>query len=455
MGVTEGCMNIIVYISNISEDIWSFIESMPPGEQVQEINENSFLPDREIFTLCPHERNIVILPKALDRQFQAYYLELFQPKEFAVWVPAQHSGQTSSDLLHDRTLITKLVALGKKNQLVLKSYSCSAQFLELVAYLKAQGCAVQTPESPDYQEAWTVNFYGSKSGFRQLASQLSNGKKHLMAPGLVTHGIANASALAAHWHITHGGVVLKTNKAHAGVGVKIYKPDALPKDFSAAQTIIAKYLSQWSYWSTFPIVVEQYLDIDPTVGGGNPNCEYLVTDKGVEFLFTCGMRVTEEGMFKGIEVHRSILSKKITNQLTEIGEKLGQQYLQDGYRGYFDVDCVSTKNGELLLTESNVRRTGGTHVYHAVYELCGEDFMDDFFVVSNNIYKLPHPIASFKKLHHTLEPLLFSREKKEGVVIVSANLLKQDCFGYIIIGKNKKRTMAIETEMEKRLTEVT
>jgi hypothetical protein len=105
-----------------------------------------------------------------------------------------------------------------------------------------------------------------------------------------------------------------------------------------------------------------------------------------------------------------------------------------------------------LVTESNVRRTGGTHVYHIAKELFGSDFLYETFTLSNNTFVLEDVrIDSYTQLESRLLPILFQKSKKEGVVIASANLLKHHQFGYVIFGNTKHRALEIEVEMERLL----
>ena len=118
------------------------------------------------------------------------------------------------------------------------------------------------------------------------------------------------------------------------------------------------------------------------------------------------------------------------------------------------MDFIAAKGGTVFVSESNVRVTGGTHVYEAGKELVGREFTKKGFVLSNNMYPIPtKKVFSFKKLHKLMEPILFSRKAKEGLVICSSNLLADGYLSYIIFGKNKKRAEAIEVEMKRLLSE--
>nr|MBP9814131.1 hypothetical protein [Candidatus Woesebacteria bacterium] len=126
-----------------------------------------------------------------------------------------------------------------------------------------------------------------------------------------------------------------------------------------------------------------------------------------------------------------------------------------GYRGYFDIDFVASKNGQLYVTESNVSRTGGTHVSAVAEQLLGKDFMYLTYILSNNSYLLPQGSSfTFSTARERLGPVLFTKEKREGVIIISENLFAYNLLAYVIFGTNKKRAYEIEAEMEALLRQM-
>jgi len=109
----------------------------------------------------------------------------------------------------------------------------------------------------------------------------------------------------------------------------------------------------------------------------------------------------------------------------------------------------------MYVTESNARRTGGTHMYKAAVELIGRDFMIDSYTLSNNDYMLPNNIKpSFEKVLEILTPVLYDRKAKEGVLLASSNLLEQSKFAYVVFGRNEKRSLEIENSMEQLLAKL-
>jgi hypothetical protein len=270
---------------------------------------------------------------------------------------------------------------------------------------------------------------------------------------LICVSCVDAARIAAKKYVKNQGVVIKTNKGHSGAGVLIFRPGDLPATYRACEQEILEQLKKDAYWDRFPIIIEDYIAINPAIGGGFPNVEFKIYKSGrIDFLYYCSLRVTREGVFKGIEIHNNVIPERQAAQLVDTGFFIAERYVAAGYRGYFDVDYVAGKNGKLYVTESNVRRTGGTHVYQVAEELFGKDFMYTTYVLSNNLY--PYTAAGIKTFADALDvlkPVLFDKKTREGVVLVSENVISSRHLAYIIFGRTEKRALEIELEMEKLL----
>jgi Pre ATP-grasp domain len=441
-----------VYIFNLSEDVWPFISAMSDKHrQKLEIEENADLGDRDLFSFCAEESMIFVLPRPVDQAFFDYFTTLFGKRNFRILVPKSHSGVICEDIMHDENIMQALVdAANGSRRLVVKGYSTSQPFLDLVRTLRERGLTIFTPEAPEEEDAWTVNFFGSKSGIRQLSQQSrAIEPDFIMADGIVVSGIVDASRIAANKYVSEHGVVIKTNKGHSGAGVLLLREGELPNDYSQCQKAILAKLEKDEYWKLFPIVIESLISVNPSVGGGFPSVEFQVQKNGhVEFLYFGGMRVTKDGVFLGMEIHNSAISEQAAVRMVDTGFFIGEQYRTNGYRGYFDVDFVAAKNGQVYVTESNVRRTGGTHVFATAERLFGKDFMYLTYVLSNNAYKLTEDkIYTFNEILAVLAPVLFNKQTREGLIIISENLLSYHQLGYIIFGKTEKRAREIEDKM--------
>lgn len=447
-----------VFLANMSEDVWSFITSISDEKAREfEILENSFLIDRDLFSLSEIPNAYLISPQPLDPDFFEYVTSLTS-QDVTVLVPSKHTGELCLDCIKDKKLFKQLLTIGKKyRKLTLLSYSTTFQFYELVNALRAEGIKVMTPDSPDFEHLWVVDFFGSKSGIRQLVANNKHLSEELyMADGLICSGVSQIAQIAASKYLTEGGVVIKTNKGHSGAGVLIYKPGELPKKYEDCRTSIEFTLLQDEYWDIFPAVVESYIEPDSSIGGGFPNVECRVHQSGkVEILYYCGMRVNENGVFQGVEIKDDVLPKRIRQKFARIGKLMGKLYAKHGYKGYFDIDFIAAKDGKLYLTESNIRRTGGTYSYYASKRLFGKKFMSEIYSVCDSGYRLQtKKTIKFKQIKKLLEPVLFNFEDKEGVVLSSANILRQQRIGYIVFAKDKPRALKIEKEMHRLLESV-
>ncbi len=445
-----------IRIFNLSEDVWPFIEAMGDGDVRRlEIEENADLSDRDLFSMAEEFEFTFITPRQIKPEFVEYFKKLCMVKELEILVPKNHHGQLCEDVLKDKKIMRRLTELGKNyRRLSISSYSTTASFLNLVEKLREGGAEVRTPGAPEKINAWTVNFYGSKSGIRQLTQINGAIRADLKMPnGVISSGVIDTARIAANKYVKEKGVVIKANKGHSGLGVLIFRNGDLPKKYGECEKKLINILRKDAYWEKFPVVVESLVIPNTRIGGGFPNAEFLIKHNGeVKFLYSCGMRVDRHGVFGGVEISEDALPKRVASRIIDIGYLIGEQYAKDGYRGYFDVDFIAERGGEVYVSESNVRVTGGTHVYQAAIELAGRNFTKKSYVLSDNMYKIPgRKIVTFEHLVKILKPILFSRKTKEGVVIASASLLAKRKLAYIIFGKNKKRAEKIEAEMKKML----
>jgi hypothetical protein len=442
-----------VFISNLSEDVWPFIQNISdPVARTTEIEENANLADRDLFTLAGEDRIVLITPKPISDEFLAYFKEVVGKKQIEVLVPATHSGKICEDIQKDPKIMDTLIKIANSHRrLTLIAYSTSLYFLELVRVLRAKGLTIYTPESPEEIDGWTVNFFGSKSGIRQLFQTGRAEEPDLIMPtGYICFGIEDAAKIAAKMYLKEKGVVIKTNKGHCGLGVLIFRPGELAPDYPDCKKQVLEILKKDEYWDKFPIIVEEYIDVNPFAPAAFPNVEFKILKSGqVEFLYPCSMRVTKDGVFRGIEINDSVISDRIEAQIIDTGFYVGEQYAKNGYRGYFEIDFIKDKNNKVYASESNVRRTGGTHSYETAVELFGKDFMYDVYVISQNSYALPkNKTYTFSQIKSLVTPILFDKKTKEGLVIVSENLLVQKTLAYIIFAKNKRRAEELETQMK-------
>jgi len=447
---------LTIYIYNVVEDEWSFLSSIQPIEKRYDlINDCNLSSECYLFSNAGENEFIYISPIEVNRSFKNYFQSITANKKVDIYVPQMKTSLICKDLYTDKQLFGEIISRAKKyKKVTLISYATSPEFLELKDRMIQLGINVATPEAPELENAWTVNFFGSKSGIRQLAQQSRAEEPDFIMPdGVICVGKLDAAKIAANRYIKEKGVVLKTNKGSGGHGVLIFRDGELPKDYKSCEKRIYELLSEDGYWERFPIIIEELINVNYSAPGAFPNIEFKIHKNGkIEMLYYCVMMVTKEGKYYGLDIHEDVINERTAARIIDTGYYIAEQYAEAGYRGHFDIDMIASNNKHIYVCESNTRNTGGTDIYKLIYSLYGEDFMSDVYVLNRNNYKFNNQESiSFKKLIEIVQPILYNKKSKEGVILSSASPLENNQLLYTILGKNKKRAYDIQEQLYKLL----
>ncbi|OGK64824.1 hypothetical protein A2313_00385 [Candidatus Roizmanbacteria bacterium RIFOXYB2_FULL_41_10] len=445
---------LVIYLYNVVEDEWSFISSLSnPIEQAQEIDSSRTSVDTYFLGYANGQNLLFVSPIKISSDFQRYTKNLTNYKNTQVVVPQAHSHLLCLDLINDKQTLEALITEAKKYQkITLISYAATPEFFQLKQVLINKDLNIYCPEAPEIESAWTVNFFGSKSGIRQLAQKSAAVEPDFTMPeGVIVVGIYNAAKIAANKYIKQKGVVIKTNKGSSGNGLLIFRENDLPNDYLSCEQKLTEILKSEPYWERFPIIVEDLISINYGVANGYPNVEFKIHKSGrIEMLYYCSLAVTKDGAFLGIDIHEDIINDRLSTMIVDTGYFVAERLAAEGYRGYFDIDMIAGKNNKIYVCETNTRNTGGTDIYKLVLRLIGKEFMDERYILSRTHYHLAKAVR-FEEILSSLKSLLYNRRNKEGLIINSASRLKQQELIYTIIGKNKRRAYQTEQEVFKIL----
>ncbi len=460
-GATNGDRRseFFVYLYNIVEDEWNFINALSTEEKRQHELVNSVnTADAFFLASTSEDTTVYVSPIPISKAFRDYAQAVTGGHVTEVVVPEFKSGKICLDLMADRNLFKSLVDRARHyKRLVLTGYAATEEFYALKEGLIKEGLNVYTPEAPDIDSAWTVNFFGSKSGIRQLAQQSTAVEPDLVMPeGVISVGVFDASKIAANKYLKERGVVIKTNKGSGGSGVLIFRDGDLPATYTECEKTISQILSREPYWQKYPIVIESLVKINPAVGGGFPNVEFKILKNGhIDMLYYCKCMVTPQGAFYGVDINEDVISERYAARIVDTGFYVAEKYASAGYRGHFDVDMIAAKNN-IFVCESNTRNTGGTDIFKLALRLIGKDFMEDAYIISRShlpLHSQTPPLLA--DVLEALSPLLFSHRKKEGVVVNSENKLKEKELIYSIFAADKKRAYKLEDQMKQLLNKLT
>jgi len=442
---------LTIYIYNVVEDEWSFLSSIQPIEKrYQMINDCNISSECYLFSNASESEFVYISPIEISNTFKNYFQSITNNKKVDIYVPQMKTALICKDLYTDKQLFGEIINRAKKyHKVTLISYATSPEFLELKDRMIQLGINVVTPEAPELENAWTVNFFGSKSGIRQLAQQSRAVEPDFIMPeGVICVGKLDAAKIAANRYIKEKGVVLKTNKGSGGQGVLIFRDGELPRDYKSCEKRIYELLSEDGYWERFPIIIEELINVNYSAPGAFPNIEFKIQKRGkIDMLYYCVMMVTKEGKYYGLDIHEDVINERMAARIIDTGYYIAEQYAEAGYRGHFDIDMIASNNKHIYVDESNTRNTGGTDIYKLVYDLYGEDFMSDVYVLNRNNYKFNNQeTISFRKIIETIKPILYDKKRKEGVILSSSASLQSNQLLYSIFGKNKKRAYKLQND---------
>lgn len=448
--------DLLVYVVNTVEDEWSFISSVRDDQRkLKLIEDDEASGDAFFLAMATEPEFVYISPRPIPESFQRYAKELLNCKQFEIIVPNIKSHLLCEDFMKDSKAFISFITKAKQyDRVVITSYSASEQFYALLSKLKELEIKVFAPEAPEPDCAWTVNFFGSKSGIRQLAQKsVAIEPDFMMSEGLICVGRDDAARIAANYYIKQKGVVLKTNKGSGGEGVLIFRENELPNNYNDCQKKILEAMNGDSYWDNFPIIIENLININGNQANGMPNIEFKIHKNGhLEMLYVCACQVTNKGRFYGVDINEEILNDRLLTRIEDTGYFIAEQYSASGYRGHFDVDMLLAKNGHIYVCESNTRNTGGTDTYKLAKKLIGKDFMHNTYVISRSRRGWLQPNAyTFDQLLERTEHLLYNKRNQEGMVINSESSVPDGDLIYTIFGKNKKRAYKIEEKLKDTL----
>ncbi|MFZ2025885.1 MAG: hypothetical protein WAV30_01200, partial [Microgenomates group bacterium] len=349
---------LLVYIYNVVEDEWSYIASITDKEERhQEIERDNNTAECYLFANADKDELLYVSPKTITPSFKQYFQKLVGAQKIEVMVPKKDTGLICKDLYNDTATFNKLVTKAKRyKKTVIVSYATSPQLYELRDRLQKRGLTVLLPEAPEIDCSWTVNFYGSKSGIRQLAQQSTALEPDFIMPeGIICVGKLDAARIAANKFIKDHGVVIKTNKGSGGNGVLIFREGQLPKEYRACEKSIYSYLNQDEYWERYPIIIEDLIPVNFNNGSSSfPNIEFKIQKNGkIDMLYYCTMKVTEDGGFYGLDMHEDVLNERLAARIIDTGYYIAERYSAEGYRGHFDIDMIATKYNQVFVNESN------------------------------------------------------------------------------------------------------
>jgi hypothetical protein len=348
--MTDSGSRLQIFIANTAEAFATLLER--PGVSAERAAHEFDLSGRAL--LWGGRNKVVITPEPVAPELAAATKHLLGYDRLDLFSPASVSLRLCSDIARDKSLLGRLTdMLTMDPALELIPYAITAEFCELTDRL---GLAF---DRRAYLAALEID---SKAGFRRVC----NGSNVSLPPGEICDDLTMTAA-ALHALLSSGrAAVVKVHNGESGWGLQAFnQPDGPPPDIEACVAILSQLFATDAVWAESPYIVEEYIDHDRKRPGFSPSGEATVTDAGVQFGYLCDQLIGRDGAFLGVRIGKSVEDSPFATQLTSETLAVGHLLYARAFRGTYDVDFIVDRADRIFAVESNVRLTGGTHVYGA------------------------------------------------------------------------------------------
>ncbi|MHA6757961.1 preATP grasp domain-containing protein [Streptacidiphilus sp. PAMC 29251] len=199
--------------------------------------------------------------------------------------------------------------------------------------------------NPTSETLAAVRLINTKRGFRGIATALG---LPVAEGGYATTEESLASELG-QFLTDHAAAIVKVDRSSNGYGNVVLRADDRTSPLrERVHAMVEEQGARACGW-----VYEEFLPFESV-----PSLEMLVDDTGVSEFYSCDQRTTNNA-WTGMNTPAQ--PRPLHDLLTDAAHRIGVWLQNQGYRGIFDVDC-GTFDGGYVVTEANVRRTGGTYL---------------------------------------------------------------------------------------------
>ena len=352
----------------------------------------------------------------------------------------------SDALMRDRKLLDNICRIIKNNPGIrISPYCATEKFTLLVENLRKKELDFSVLEMPAEKSKWFVSYLDSKIGSRIEIGRIKDIHENVPS-SIMCKNQEEAIKVILWFYENDRSCVLKANFGESGWGTVFVKRENFRNSKEVIKYIRKEFKTD-SIWNDELILVEEYKIPSKKLSSGSPSSELFLSDKGVKITYLCDQVLGNKGDFLGVALGKNLLNKRISDELKIISLQVGKKFLELGYRGFFDIDFILSENDVPYIIETNMRRTGGTHVYDTARTIFGNNWEDKCFVISQDNFsygkKMLNEEAILDKMKKIAYPI---NGKNEGVIISIINKWKPN-FGFIILSESNKKALDIYNKM--------
>jgi hypothetical protein len=440
----------LIIVANVLECYYKSYDELDPGAKEHWYKYDNLESNRSY--LYDSDNKVVVTSVPINTAHFNDIKTLMNWKNVFNLFPTNPTPSISTDIKNQQDLRSRITEIIKTNPGVsIIPYRSTPEFHEMVQSLKDEDLKFMLPETLEKKNSFIHEYANSKRGFRHLWEKsvpLDLKKKIYIPEGFICADKKEA-IVAARWFFDNNkSIVIKYNNGTQGIGVLLLKREDLPSERKSFDKKLNEILSE-GIWNEPMIIVEEFINVDKNSLGGSPNVEFYITPEGkVVTSYYCEQVLLEDRKtFSGIYVHPKLLKNKYLKLTDKAGIFFGAELKKLGYRGIYDIDVVISEEGKVYAVESNLRRTGGTHIHHASVSLLGKDYGKKYHVFSEDLHL--KGTMDYIALRAKLAHVLFDKRKKEGIVFANPDMLEEKVLNTIIIAKKSETIFRIREEIKK------
>lgn len=376
--------------------------------------------------------SIVVTSNPINPEHQTHLAKALDYINMTLYKPESSSGRLSLDILHDSKLLGSLIDLSNKTEqaMVISPYCVTPEFVNLVDEMIHLGGRIVAPEMPEKNNLPLVKNIDLKSGFRALISS-SYLKHQIPIPAGYSCKTVEQAVKKAYLFSSKGEeCIIKPDNGEDGIGQKRVPPDS---SISSVLNIISnnKFLNHGA------VVVEKFIESDNNIV--SPSIEYYIKDDKLYYLYSCAQALSQDRTFLGVDIGPSILPTKIKREMIRMGDVFGRTLATLGYRGFFDIDFIVDKDQTVYAVESNLRRTGATHVHAIGQQLFGHGYENHMYLRSADVDLCVPEGLSISEIFNKLDPVLYPNIGRDrGVIVTISAGIPVGRLGYVVIGQSRQ-----------------
>lgn len=307
--------------------------------------------------------------------------------------PSFKSMSLSRDILSDHELLEHIIKIVKENpHIKIESYAFTKDFKNLLEVLNKKTFFVERDDN-----LFITQYLDSKIGSRLALLQVAE-IKNFLPNSIIVNDHKELKKVCEYWKKTHGTLpVIKANKGESGWGTLIL--DDLDELKEVENTDFED-----GVWKNELLLVEEKIKTKIS-----PSIEYFLYPDKSEYLYTCSQRLVNGTEFEGVILGSGYLSESVEEELKRIGFLIAENFRKIGYRGFFDIDFVLDAYEKPFIIETNMRRTGGTHIYKTLQKIFGSHWEEEGVALSNDNIKITKEIDEIIKSSNNL----FNKKQKK------------------------------------------